>query len=312
MHFGRVESLDGIDLALPGDAPRTQAFLRLPWGGKGRLHVGLPIWNSDTWVGSLYPEGTKPAGYLEAYAAKLHTVELNSTFYHQLDEARLAGWARRVPAGFKFCPKVFRGISEHPGAPDMPALVRQCAASFAGFEETYGLGFLQFPETFGPAQLPLLKRVLEAWPRSLPLAVELRHPGWFKDHALLDEAVNLLYRNRAATVITDTPGRRDALHTSLTQPRVMVRFQGHALAPSDSTRLDAWAERLVDWAGRGLEDVYVITHQPVEEVIPRTAKLFLLSLQRRGITDPSTWRDERPRAQPVRSLFKAENNRPEA
>jgi uncharacterized protein YecE (DUF72 family) len=296
MHFGRVDDISAIAWALPADAPRTQAFLRLAWGGAGVLHVGAPIWNCDAWVGSLYPDGTPSAGYLEAYAAQLGAVELNSSFYHLLDAPRLAAWAARVPPGFKFCPKVFRGITEALGAADLPALVQRCAAGFAGLGDRYGLGFAQFPESFAPLQAPLLKRFLELWPRALPLAVELRHPGWFQETgaALRDEAVNLLYRHGAATVITDTAGRRDVLHTSLTQPRVMVRFQGCDLDPTDQARLGDWAGRLVDWAGRGLEDLYFFCHQPTEALIPKTVNVALRALQMRGVMEPAPWRSRAP------------------
>jgi uncharacterized protein YecE (DUF72 family) len=298
VHFGRVDDPNGRDTALPAEAPRTQKLLGLAWGGRGRLHAGAPVWVSDTWVGSLYPAGTKPPHYLGAYAQQLGTVELSSTFYQQIDPARMRSWAQRAReqnAGFRFCPKVFRGITEHLDSPRLGELVAQCAASFAAFEDTYGLGIAQFPETFAPQHLPLLDRFLQLWPRTLPLAVELRHPGWFQSHVLLDDAVNLLYRHGAATVITDTLGRRDALHMSLSQPRVLIRFLGSDLAPSDRTRLTAWSERLIDWAGRGLQDLYFFCHQPTEATIPKTVNLLLQSLQMRGLVEPAPWRDHAPR-----------------
>jgi uncharacterized protein YecE (DUF72 family) len=294
VHFGRIESadgLEGIDLAVPEDAPRTKAFLKLPWKGAGRIHAGCPVWVSNTWVGSLYAPGTKPAEYLSAYAAQLGTVELNSTFYQQLDAARMAAWAERAGPAFRFCPKVYRGITEQPGGPAMPDLVRACAASFAALGPTLGLAFAQFPETFGFGELPLLQRFLARWPRAVPLAVELRHPSWFAAHVLRDDAVNALYRHGAATVITDTAGRRDVLHTSLSQPRVLVRFQGNRLLPSDTRRLGAWAERCIAWAEAGMQDVYFICHQPDDAMIPRTVNVFLRGLQMRGRVEPAPWRD---------------------
>jgi uncharacterized protein YecE (DUF72 family) len=293
-----VDDPEAYDTALPPDAPRTEGLLKLSWGGRGRLHVGAPIWVSDEWVGSFYPPGTKAAQYLDAYAQQLGAVELSSTFYKQLDRARTQSWAQRAQAhaaAFKFCPKVFRGITEQLDAPGLRAEIARCAESFAGFGDAYGLGIAQFPETFAPEHLPLLKRFLELWPRQLPLAVEVRNRGWFKDHVLLDDAVNLLYRYGAATVITDTLGRRDALHMSLSQPRVLVRFLGSDLAPSDRTRLSAWSERLIDWAGRGLQDLYVFCHQPTESTIPKTVNLLLQSLQMRGLIEPAPWRDHTPR-----------------
>ncbi len=262
MHFGRVKNVSGIDFALPADAPRTRAFLALDWGGAGRMHVGGAIWKF------------KPSDRLAGYASRYGTVEVNSTFYHLLDAPRIDAWRRQVPASFRFCPKLYRGITERPAAPELAELVTQCATGMAAFGETFGLAFAQFPETLGPAQLPLVKRVLDFWPRELPLAVELRHPGWFRNHALIDEAVNLLYRHGTATVITDTPGRRDAVHTSFAQPRVMIRYLGLELDPLDERRLTDWAGRMREWAAQGMDDLYFLVHQPVEAMIPETANLM--------------------------------------
>ena len=290
MHFGRVDSLDGIDLSLPPNAPRTEAFLRLPLGGTGQIHAGCPIWNANSWLGKLYAPGTGSTDFLTAYSQQLNAVELNSSFYHLIDAARIATWKERVAPGFRFCPKLFRGITEQAGAPELADLVRRCAHGLSAFADTFGLAFAQFPETFSPREMPLLSRVLSLWPRSLPLAVEFRHPGWFKDHALLDEAVNLLYRHGAATVITDTPGRRDALHTSLTQPRVIVRCLGSLNESSDRVRFGAWAERFLSWAEKGLEDLYFFGHQPEDDLIPEAVNYFLYALQMRGLVTPAPWR----------------------
>ncbi len=84
--------------------------------------------------------------------------------------------------------------------------------------------------------------------------------------------VNLLYRHRVATVITDTAGRRDALHLSLTQPAVLVRFQGNDGHPTDAERLAHWADRLKIWRQGNLEEVYFFAHQPGGNWIPQTAR----------------------------------------
>lgn len=293
MHFGRSPTDPEVDLSLPAVAPRTEAFFKVPWHGRGQLYVGLPIWSCTDWVGSFYPDRSQSKDFLGLYSSRLNTVEVNSTFYHLLDAGRIKAWRDAVPTSFRFCPKVFRGITEAAGSPDLPALVHECATNFQAFGETFGLAFAQFPETFSTEHAKLLKRFLGLWPRNLNLAVELRHPSWFESQALLDDAINLLYRHGTATVITDTPGRRNVLHTSLTQPRVLVRFQGQDLHANDQARLTAWSERLLDWAGRGMEDLYFFCHQPTEKLIPRTANLLLLALQMRGRVEPAPWSEKR-------------------
>jgi len=281
MHFGRLASLDGVDLGLPDDSLRTKRFLALDHRTVTQIYAGCPVWACRQWVGTFYPSGTKSGDYLRNYAKMFNTVEVNSTFYHLLDAQRIAQWRDEVTSGFRFCPKVYRGITEGLAAPTMPGLIARFCASVSAFDDKLGLAFAQLPETFGPQHGTLLVKLLQHWPKSVPLAIEFRHPGWFKQHALLDEVVNLLYRHNVATVITDTPGRRDVLHLSLTQPRVMIRFQGHSLHPSDQERLARWAVRIEQWMRHNLEAIYLFTHQPEESIIPETARLFTMELAQR-------------------------------
>jgi uncharacterized protein YecE (DUF72 family) len=289
--------MPATDPALPPDPPRTRRFLASPAAaGPARFRCGGPVWSAKTWAGDLYPPGTPAKAMLAEYARRFATVELNSTFYHPLERARLAAWAAETPAGFAFCPKLFRGITEKLDGPGLAALVSQFATAAEGLGDRLGLCFATPPETFAPADLPLLGRLLTAWPRALPLAVELRHPGWFTpEHALIDAAIDLLYRHGVATVITDTLGRRDALHLSLTQPRLMLRFLGCGDAQVDAARIAAWGERLTAWS-RGLADVHLIAHQPEEAAIPATARALMRAV---GQTPPPP----ALAAPPARGLF---------
>ncbi len=84
----------------------------------------------------------------------------------------------------------------------------------------------------------------------------------------------------------------------------MLRFQGFSLDRTDGERLNAWAERLLQWGDRGLEDMYVLCHQPDDGFIPATVNLFLRALQMRGVMEPAPWRDLRPRVRAApRALF---------
>lgn len=116
--------------------------------------------------------------------------------------------------------------------------------------------------------------MLSSVPEGAGLAVEFRHPVWFKDHCLRREAWDLLEAHGASTVITDVAGRRDVLHTSLSTPRVMIRFVGNELHPSDYTRVDEWVARLREWIEAGLEEVYFFLHHPGYENIPEISSYF--------------------------------------
>ena len=75
-------------------------------------------------------------------------------------------------------------------------------------------------------------------------------------------------------VISDTAGRRDALHMRVTAPFVLVRFGGYEGHASDEARLDAWAQRIASWQNEGLEEFHLLVHQPDSVHTPETSRQF--------------------------------------
>jgi uncharacterized protein YecE (DUF72 family) len=75
-------------------------------------------------------------------------------------------------------------------------------------------------------------------------------------------------------VISDTAGRRDALHMRVTAPFVLVRFGGYEGHASDETRLTQWAQRIVEWKDQGLTEFHLLVHQPDSIHTPDTCRQF--------------------------------------
>jgi uncharacterized protein YecE (DUF72 family) len=70
-----------------------------------RLSVGTSGWSYPSWRGGFYPEGTANEDFLAHYAARLPSVELNSTGYRLPSEEQFGRWAAAVPDGFRFAVK---------------------------------------------------------------------------------------------------------------------------------------------------------------------------------------------------------------
>jgi uncharacterized protein YecE (DUF72 family) len=70
-----------------------------------RLSVGSSGWSYPTWRPGFYPDGLAPEEYLSFYAARLPSVELNSTGYRLPSEEQFERWAAAVPGGFRFAVK---------------------------------------------------------------------------------------------------------------------------------------------------------------------------------------------------------------
>jgi len=102
-------------------------------------------------------------------------------------------------------------------------------------QEKLGGVFLQLHEGFAPNNFNRLQNFIKAWPKNIPLAVELRHTEWFNT-AIASELYQLFTENNITNIITDTAGRRDLLHMALTTPKTFIRFVG-ANHTSDYSRL---------------------------------------------------------------------------
>ncbi|HMV66368.1 MAG TPA: DUF72 domain-containing protein [Myxococcota bacterium] len=255
MDFGRVDDPEGVDLSLPREDPRG-----LPPGRGGlRVHVGAPLFAARSWDGALYPRGTRPADRLGVYARTFDSLELNATFYAvpSIDQAHR--WAEATPEGFTFCPKVPRTITHGD-----PAQIRAFAEVAMAFGPRLGAALAQLPPSVGPDDHAALWAHLDRLPRDLPLAVELRHPGWFWRGALIGRAREALSSRGWLAVITDTAGRRDVCHATVTAPATLIRLVTHGGHPTDAARLAAWAARLAAWGRQGLERAWVFVHQPDE------------------------------------------------
>ncbi len=297
MDFGFLRDLRGVDFGLSAITPRSRELLaRRKLDKPFALHVGCPVWAEKSWVGSVYPEGAKPADFLSLYSRQFGCIELNSTHYRMPEPAQIARWREETAPEFRFCPKFPQAISH---APDLraPAQIhdaRLFCERVLGLEERLGLPFFQLPPNFALARLPeldaFLRAVREAH-RQIPIALELRHPSWFVANepgtrALADAALDVLERLGISPVITDVAGRRDVSHGSLTSSRALVRCVGNGdteLHPTDLTRLEAWSARIAEWRDLGLSEVYFMAHEPDNKLAPTLAAAFSPFLDARGI-----------------------------
>jgi uncharacterized protein YecE (DUF72 family) len=212
-------------------------------------------------------------------------VELNPTFYAIPDPGTVENWAASVPDGFRFAPKVYRAISHDRRLRGIEGLLERFVESIRRFGNRLGTCFLQLPPSLGMEVVEDLNRFLDLWPKDLRIAVEFRRRDWFRH----DEGFEVLQRHGAAAVITDSPGRRDAVHMRLTSGEVFVRFLGNDLHPTDFQRVDDWIRRLEGWVSCGLEALWFTFHQPREINSPRLAAFMIERLNDRlqtGLTPP--------------------------
>ncbi len=271
MKFGQVENPELIDFSLPADAPQTKIILEKHQSQSPfEAYVGCAKWNRTDLKG-FYPRGTKDE--LTYYATQFNSIELNATFYKMPDWQQVETWKNKTPDGFKFFPKLTDLISHYRRLIDVKEPVDNFCNAISNFDEKLGMAFLQLHDNFKPKDFDRLEKVLNEFPKGVPLGVEVRNAEWFTPDNQ-NRLSDLLEKNEMANIIVDTAGRRDMLHMRLTSPQAFVRYVG-ANHPSDIQRLDDWVRRIEKWKSEGLQKLYFFVHQNIEVESPLLADHFI-------------------------------------
>ena len=214
----------------------------------GRVRVGTSGWHYPHWRGPFYPRDLPPARWLEWYADRFDTVEINNSFYRTPDPETCAAWASQVPAAFRFAVKANRAITHRRKLKDAGALLADFLDRIAPLGRRRGPLLFQLPPRWR-CNTARLADFLAAVPKGLPCAFEFRDPDWHRD-----EVYRLLERHGAAFCIFDLGGTLSPL--AVTAPLVYVRLHGPdgPYAGSYATpTLRAWARRAAAWARAGHE-----------------------------------------------------------
>jgi uncharacterized protein YecE (DUF72 family) len=303
MDFGRVDNPDEIDFTLPPDDRLTEDLFDSLKGVKTnplQLYVGCTSWGRKDWIGKLYPRGAKDKDLLGYYVKQFNTIELNALFYNLQPKQVIEKWASLARAAsfaagsvsqensprkheFRFCPKFSNTISHIQQLKNVVLDTDRFLDHMLHFGENLGPSFLQLSDNFAPNRATVIQDYVRQLPRDFKVCVELRHADWFREGVragrsgesggnAVSDTWRLLQELGIGTVITDTSGRRDCLHMKLTTPVAFIRFVSNNMHPTDFLRLDAWAERINTWAGKGLREVYFFIHSHDEFYAPDLCK----------------------------------------
>ena len=278
------------------------------------LHLGCPIWAYKGWVGGFYPEGTKSSAYLQEYARRLTTVEGNTTFYAVPAPKTILQWVDETPETFRFCPKLPRTISHAGKLADHILEAADFIAAMSQLGVRLGPMFLQLPPRYSPHLLEDLGTFLEAWPRRVQLAVEVRHLDWF--NSPYNEALNeLLARSDMARVVIDTRPIRNlkgdkilagSVYQRLLEARerkpdlpilpertasfIFLRYIGHPQLDSNLSLLSKWSDHIATWLRDGTQ-AYVFCHCPDERLDPWLCRQFHRMVSERFPLPPLPWEE---------------------
>ena len=276
MEFGKVANPGSVDFRLPKDAPETKEILSKTKTKAFEAYVGCAKWNRTDLKG-FYPRGTKDE--LAYYSTQFNSIELNATFYKMPTWQQVETWKNKTPDNFKFFPKLTNNISHYQRLNDVKEEVTHFCNAISNFDEKLGMAFLQLRDDFKPKDFDRIKKVVEDFPKGVPLGIEVRNNEWFDNPEVQEQFCQLLEKHNVANIIVDTAGRRDMLHMRLTNPVAFIRYVG-ANHPSDVTRLEEWIPRIEKWKKEGLQKLYFFVHQNVELESPLLATDFIKKLNK--------------------------------
>jgi len=275
MEFGKPDNPALVDWTLAPDTDLTRHVfdqLSPKPATSPQIFLGSTSWGDKEYVGEVYPKITKAKEFLEAYGKQFNTIELNTTFYRMPKVDQTEAWAAKVPADFRFCPKVNKLLSQSKNLGVGTDRINEYCAGVRGFKEKLGPCFIQLPTHFDTSKFEALLAFMDYWPSDVRLAVELRHESWFAESRGADLFAELVARGHGTT-ISDVGMRRDAAHMNVTADFVLLRWVGN-LHDTDQMRLEEWSARVASWLEGGLTQAYVFTHQVIAPRAAKSAAIF--------------------------------------
>lgn len=239
-----------------------------------KVHVGTSGWMYGDWRDLFYPDGLPQRKWLEYFGQHFKTVEVNSTFYHQMKPATFENWAKIVPLDFVFSIKGSRFITHIKRLRADRASVNQFIESAKNLGNKLGPILWQMPPRFKADKKRLEKFLVDCSSlivqgdktnndkRSMinyRFAFEFRDASWFEQ-----SIYQILKKYNAALVIAESGGYWPAAE-EITADFTYIRFHGeggsYATSYTDQ-ELESWAKKIKKWQ-KARVDVYAYFNNDV-------------------------------------------------
>jgi uncharacterized protein YecE (DUF72 family) len=222
------------------------------------LYVGTSGWQYRDWRGVLYPPGCPARLWLEEYARRFGTVEVNNAFYRLPSRETFETWRARTPPGFVVAVKASRFLTHVKRLREPEEPVERLLTRAAGLGDRLGPVLLQLPPTLR-ADPALLDACLACFPPGVRVAVEPRHDSWWTPE------VRAVLRARGAALCWADVRARPATPLWRTADWGYVRFHAGVARPwprYGRRCLATWASRVAS-AWPDDRDVYAyFNHDP--------------------------------------------------
>ncbi len=240
--------------------------------------IGTSGWQYKHWRERFYPQGITQATWLEFYAQRFQTVEVNNSFYALPKPETFAAWARRTPDDFVVVVKASRYLTHIKRLKDPAEPVGRLMENARRLGGKLGPILLQLPPNLA-VDAGALAETMSLFKPEEQLTVEFRHDSWYSD------AVRAVLTERgAAHCLVDRNGEPvGPLWKTADWGYLRLHHGLSAPVPCYSRKdLANWARRLSDmWEPSA--DVYVFFNNDPEGCAVRDAIWFAEECERVGL-----------------------------
>lgn len=184
-----------------------------------QYHIGCSGFYYNDWVGKFYPEDLNKKKWLEFYAKKFDTVEINNSFYRMPKESTVEGWYKRTPDDFLFTLKGSRYVTHVKRLKEVGESVAYFYHLADILKEKLGSILWQLPPSFKMDKERLIN-FCKTLSTDYKNVIEFRHTSWFNE-----EVYDILKEYKIAYCIISAPGDLPE-DTVTTTDFAYVRFHG--------------------------------------------------------------------------------------
>ena len=217
----------------------------------GKIHIGTSGWHYKHWLGTWYPEGTRPNEQFAYYRERFQTVEINNSFYRLPSLETFAAWRKAAPRGFLYSVKASRYITHMRKLLEPEQSFEKFWTHVAVLKEKLGPILFQLPPRWN-INTERLAHFLAALPKKRRYAFEFRNATWYHD-----EVYALLNEHDCAFCIYELAGHLSP--PAVTSSFVYVRLHGPGAKYAgsyDDAQLKSWARKCRAHARKG-RDVFL-------------------------------------------------------
>lgn len=214
------------------------------------IHIGTSGWSYKDWKGLYYPNELKPTEWLTYYAKQFDITEINTSFYHLPKPQTVLNWVEKVPAHFKFCPKISRYLTHTKRLNEPEEALQRFFDVFDLIKKHLGPVLVQLPPSmkFDYERAEYFFQILKKQYKGYDFALEVRHDTWLENNSL-----DLMAKYDVAFVVSQS-GVNFPYSEMVTAKNIYVRFHGPAKLYASSYTdevLASFAEKFKQWIKEG-------------------------------------------------------------